>query len=60
MQEAFGASPNQNVVLRFVKRSANSVAHYVARYSCVIAERKWEGENVPPAFYHLLCKDFHD
>lgn len=51
---------NQNVVVHFVKRSANSVAHYVARYSCVITERQWDAGNVHPAFSHLLCKDIHD
>lgn len=34
---------NQNVVLRFVKRLTNKVARYLARYSCSLAERKWDG-----------------
>ncbi|XP_074374501.1 uncharacterized protein LOC141714903 [Apium graveolens] len=29
----------KNVLLRFVKRSANRVSHYLARYSCSIADR---------------------
>ncbi|XP_074378356.1 uncharacterized protein LOC141719891 [Apium graveolens] len=51
---------NQNVVLRFVKRPANNVAYYLARYSCSLAERKWDMWNVHPAFYHMLCKDFQE
>lgn len=51
---------NQNIVLRFVKRSANSVAHYLARYSCLIAERQWEVENVHPEFSYVLCKDLQE
>ncbi|XP_074327095.1 uncharacterized protein LOC141665037 [Apium graveolens] len=50
---------DQNVKLHFVKRSANRVAHYLARYSCSIAERRWEVGNVHPAFYDMLCKDLH-
>lgn len=50
----------QNVVIRFVKRSANRVAHYLARYSYSIAERMWEAGNVHPAFFDVLCKDFFE
>lgn len=48
---------NQNILLRFVKRSANSVAHYLARYSSLIADRKWEVGDVHPEFYAILCND---
>ncbi|KAL8089987.1 hypothetical protein AgCh_039448 [Apium graveolens] len=48
---------SHNVLIRFVKRSANRVAHYLARYSCSIAELKWDMENVHPAFSYVFCKD---
>ncbi|KAL8100419.1 hypothetical protein AgCh_032616 [Apium graveolens] len=48
---------NQNTVLRFIKRSANGVAHYLARYSSSIADRRcWMG-NVHPDFHNVLCND---
>lgn len=47
----------KNTKLRFVKRSANSVAHYLARYSCLVAERKWRMGDVHPEFSYVLCKD---
>ena len=48
---------NQNVKLRFVRRSANRVAHYLARYSCLVADRRWEVGDVHPDFNLVLCKD---
>ncbi|XP_074356015.1 uncharacterized protein LOC141695687 [Apium graveolens] len=38
---------SQNAVLRFVRRSANSVAHYLARYSSSITDRVWRVGDVP-------------
>ncbi|XP_063942429.1 uncharacterized protein LOC135150218 [Daucus carota subsp. sativus] len=48
---------SQNVMLRFVKRSANRVAHYLARYSYLPADRSWRVENVHPEFDYVLCND---
>lgn len=39
---------SQNVKLKFVRRSANRVAHYLARYSCSIADRSWKVGDVHP------------
>ncbi|KAL1833637.1 hypothetical protein ACET3Z_003288 [Daucus carota] len=47
----------KNVMLRFVKRSANSVTHYLASYSSSLADRKWEKETVHPEFLSILCND---
>lgn len=48
---------SQNLVLRFVKRSANSVSHYLARYSSSLADRNWGIGEIHPEFYFVLCKD---
>lgn len=37
-----------NVVLYFVKRSANSVAHLLTRASYFIYDRTWEANNALP------------
>ncbi|XP_074342398.1 uncharacterized protein LOC141679917 [Apium graveolens] len=48
---------NREVVLKFVKRSANNVAHYIARHSSSLADRVLRGEDVPPDFIHVLFND---
>ncbi|XP_074356451.1 uncharacterized protein LOC141696148 [Apium graveolens] len=48
---------SQNVMLRFVKRSANRVAHFLARHSYLPAHRIWRLDNICPDFYHVLCDD---
>ncbi|XP_063936253.1 uncharacterized protein LOC135147271 [Daucus carota subsp. sativus] len=48
---------NREVVLKFVKRSANSVAQFIARHSSSLADRVWRGEDVPPDFIHVLFND---
>lgn len=48
---------SQNVMLRFIKRSVNSVAHYLARYSSLIADRRWVMDDVHADFYNVLCND---
>ncbi|XP_074342605.1 uncharacterized protein LOC141680216 [Apium graveolens] len=48
---------SQNVMLRFVKRSANRVAHFLARHSYLPANRIWRLDNIHPDFYHVLCDD---
>lgn len=46
---------NQNVIIRFVKRSTNRVAHCLARYNCSLAHCRWkEGETNPD----FICEKF--
>lgn len=48
---------DQNIVFRFIKRSANSVAHYLARYSRSVADRRWLINDVHPDLFHVLLND---
>lgn len=48
---------SRNVTLKFVKRSANSVAHYLAKYSSSIADRTWELVDIHSDFLNVLLKD---
>ncbi|KAL8103095.1 hypothetical protein AgCh_027577 [Apium graveolens] len=48
---------NKNVVFKFVKRSANRVAHYLARYNYSIADRSWRVGDVHPEFHAVLLND---
>lgn len=48
---------DRSVVLRFVKRSANRVSHYLARYSCLVADRRWTEGNAHPEFISVLLND---
>lgn len=50
---------DQNILFRFVKRSANNVAHYLARYSCsaAVAVRKLRMGNVHFKFRNVLLND---
>ncbi|KAL6503124.1 hypothetical protein OROHE_023753 [Orobanche hederae] len=48
---------DHSVVLRFVKRSANRVSHYLARYSCLVADRRWTEGNAHPEFISVLLND---
>ncbi|KAL8091728.1 hypothetical protein AgCh_034114 [Apium graveolens] len=47
-----------NIVLHFVKRSANQVAHYLARHSSSIADCTWKKGEVHPEFLHVIVSDF--
>lgn len=47
----------RNVFLRFVKRFANKVTHYLARSTCVIANRVWPVDNVHSEFLEVLAND---
>lgn len=38
---------NRHAVLNYVKRSANNVAHFLARHNSSIADRHWYGECIP-------------
>lgn len=49
---------DHNVVRRFVKRSANGVSHYLARYSCLVADRRWTLGECPSEIYFSLIKRF--
>ena len=51
---------HQNVVLRFVKRSVNRVAHYLVRYSCSIVDRSWRIGNAHPKFQYVLLNDLNN
>lgn len=48
---------SSNVKLRFIKRSANTVAHFVAKATSSIAVRKWSRDCIPADFADVLCKD---
>lgn len=48
---------DQNVKFNFVKQSAHRVAHYLARYCYLPADRIWRIEYIHHAFYHVLCND---
>lgn len=48
---------DRDVILRFVKRSANNVSHYLARYSSLLADRIWRMSDVHPAFHNVLLSD---
>lgn len=41
MQKIVDGVKNKGVSLKFIKRYANNVAHYLARYSCSVADRSW-------------------
>lgn len=43
--------------LVFFKRSANHVAHFVARYSSSLADRIWAMSNAHPVFINVLMND---
>lgn len=51
---------DKNVIIRFVKRSANRVSHYLARYSCSIADRIWRVGDVHSEFSHVLLNDLRN
>lgn len=48
---------NRKVILKFVKRSANNMTHFIARHSSSIADRIWRREDVPSDFIHVLFND---
>lgn len=48
---------NRIVTLNFVKRSANKVAHFLARHSSSVADRIWSGESVYPELHHVMNND---
>lgn len=48
---------SSNVSLIFVRRSANNVAHYLARASYYVADRKIRSDNIPPDFLNVIMND---
>lgn len=46
-----------NIVLRFIKRSANKAAHSLARASFLPAERIFNGGELPPAILDVIMRD---
>ncbi|KAL8104689.1 hypothetical protein AgCh_028771 [Apium graveolens] len=48
---------SRNVTLKFVKRSANKVAHFIARNSSSIADRRWDMGDTSPDLLHVLMND---
>lgn len=49
----------RNITLNFVKRSANRVAHYIARTTSSLAERKWKRGDAYLNFHHVLTEDLN-
>lgn len=45
------------VTLNFVKRSANAVAHFLARSTSSLADRSWNRENVDPDLLNVMLND---
>lgn len=44
---------HKNIMFRFVKRSANRVAHYLARYSYSLADHSWRVGDVHSEFNNV-------
>ncbi|XP_062102876.1 uncharacterized protein LOC133813856 [Humulus lupulus] len=47
------------VSIKFIKRSANTVAHFLARSTSVISDRHWDTSNVPSELLLVLLQDLH-
>lgn len=48
---------DRKIMLKFVKRSENKVAHFIARHNISIADCIWRRENAYPEFIHVLLDD---
>lgn len=48
---------DRNVSIKFVKRSANNVAHYLARSTCSLSDRIIRVSDTPSEFIFVLMKD---
>ncbi|XP_074327366.1 uncharacterized protein LOC141665283 [Apium graveolens] len=53
-KELLIALQNQNVKFNFVKRSANKVAHTIARNSISVAKRSWSKCDALPHYFRVL------
>lgn len=56
-KELLSGLGDSKVFLKFVKRSANMMAHFVARHSSSIAERIWRGDYARPDFISVMLND---
>lgn len=50
---------SKNVLFRFVKRSANRVAHYLARHSYSNADRTWKVIDTHSELYSVMLNDLN-
>ncbi|XP_074327609.1 uncharacterized protein LOC141665523 [Apium graveolens] len=50
----------KNVKFRFVKRSANKAAHFLARQNCSITDRVWRVGDVHSDFHYVLLNDLNE
>lgn len=48
---------SKSIKLIFVKRSANNVAHYLAKHNCSIADRRWRVGDIHPELHYVLLND---
>lgn len=48
---------NKNVKFVFIKRSANKVAHFLAKSTCSLADRVWRVGDVHSDFHNILLND---
>lgn len=47
----------RHVILNFIKRSANTVAHFLARSTSSLADLSWNRENVSPGLMRVMLND---
>ena len=47
----------RRVILNFVKRSVNAVAHFLARSTSSLADRSWNRGSVYPGLIHVMLND---
>lgn len=45
------------ILLKFVQWSANTVAHYLAKSTCSLADRRWNKSNAHTEFLDVLMSD---
>lgn len=48
---------DRKVILKFVKRYANKMTHFIARHNSSLADRSWRGGNAHSDFIHVLLND---
>ena len=46
-----------SITVQFVSRSANTVADYIAKSTCVISDRSWSGNDIPPDVNSVVLRD---
>lgn len=50
----------KHVSLVFIKRSANKVAHAIARETCYIADRSFGGDSISSEVHDVLLNDLNE